>query len=146
MKSKVQSHEQRIHKFTTANLANIQSLIQQKLAPLNLQIDTLKQDNIRLNEEINALKLVNQSTFATLVEQANCISENSKKISFQKHTFQQLEEYVFSTIPSLDSTMEGDLQNLDTQLNELKNTNVNLRGKVNNLRILIDQDMATLKK
>ena len=78
MKSEVQSHEQRINKSSTANLADIQSLNQQELAPLNLQLDTLKQDNIRLNEEINSLKLVNQPTFATLKEQANCISEKSK--------------------------------------------------------------------
>ena len=52
MKSKIQSHEQRISESSTANLADIQSLIQQELAPLTLQLDTLKQDNICLNEEI----------------------------------------------------------------------------------------------
>ena len=52
MKSKIQSHEQHISESITANLADIQSLIQQELAPLTLQLDTLKQDNICLNEEI----------------------------------------------------------------------------------------------
>ena len=42
--------------------------------------------------------------------------------------------------------MEVDLQNFDTQLTELKNTNLNLRGKVNNSQIMIDQDMASKKK
>ena len=50
MKSKTQSHEQHISKSLTANLADIQSLIQQELAPLVLQLDTLKQDNIFLNK------------------------------------------------------------------------------------------------
>ena len=52
MKSKIQSHEQRISESSTANLAEIQSLVQQELAPLVLQLDTLKQDNICLNEKI----------------------------------------------------------------------------------------------
>ena len=68
MKSEIQAHKQRISESSTANLANIQSLIQQKLAPLVLQLDTLKQDNIRLKGEIDSLKLVNQSSFATLKE------------------------------------------------------------------------------
>ena len=57
---------------------------------------------------------------------------------FQKHTIQHLEEYVQSTIPSHASTLEVDLQHLDTQLAELKNTNLNLHGKVNNSRNLVD--------
>ena len=51
----------------------MQSLVQQELVSLNLQLDTLKKDIIRLNEENNSLKLVYQSTFATLEEQVNCI-------------------------------------------------------------------------
>ena len=42
MKSEVQSHEQGINKSLKANIADIQRLIQQELAPLNLQLDTLK--------------------------------------------------------------------------------------------------------
>ena len=42
--------------------------------------------------------------------------------------------------------MEGDLQHLDTQLTELKNTSVNICGKVKNTRNLIDHEMASLKK
>ena len=72
--------------------------------------------------------------------------KNSKEISFHKHTIQQLEGYVQSKIPSLASTMVDGLQRFDTQLTELKINKVNLCGKVNNLRNLIDQDMASLKK
>ena len=109
MKSEIQAHEQHINESLTANLADIQSLIQQELAPLVLQLDTLKQDNIRLNGELDSLKLVNQSSFVTVEEQANSISENKKEILLQNRTIQLLEEYVHSTIPSLASTVDDDL-------------------------------------
>ena len=62
-----------------------------------------------------------------------------------RYTFQHLKEYVQFTILSLAVIVEGDIHYLYTQLDRLKNANINLRGKVNNSRNLLDQDLASIK-
>ena len=80
-----------------------------KASPFNPATGYTQAGQHCLNEEIDSLKLVNQSTFATVEEQANSISENKKEILLQNRTIQLLEEYVHSTIPSLASTVDDDL-------------------------------------